>query len=414
MSPKKFPFTTRALAALPPCAPACASRSDEYSDAEEPGLKLSVGKVGKGGSVSKTWGYRYKFMGRAGFARIGSFPATTLIDARKAAREMRAKLDRGDDPQAARDRLKAMPTFAEFIAEKYLPWARQAKRSVDGEVSKLNLYLLPKFGKRLLCDISAHDIELYHGALREGLSLATGKALSASTANRHLALLSAMFRQALRWGIVDRNPCAGIAQFREAGGRERFLSGDEIGRMFAAMEAEPNKVAVSALKLLLLTGTRREEALQARWEHVDVATGAWKLIRTKNGRTRYVTLNDKAKQLIESLPSRGHSPWLFPGRDPEKPLNNPRKAFTRVLTAAGIDHMRIHDLRHSFASLAVNAGASLFTVQELLGHSSPQMTARYAHLQNATLMKATQGVADAVGMALGESAASAMAAAAAG
>ena len=162
--------------------------------------------------------------------------------------------------------------------------------------------------------------------------------------------------------------------------RQRFLSADEIGRLFAAMAADPNQIAVAALKLALLTGARREEVLQARWEHVDLEAGQWWLPKTKNGRGRYIALSSEAKALLSDQSSRGTSPWVFPGRFGDKPLNNPRKTFCRVLAAAGVNHLRIHDLRHSFASLAVNAGATLYEVQDLLGHSSAQMTQRYAHL----------------------------------
>jgi len=161
-----------------------------------------------------------------------------------------------------------------------------------------------------------------------------------------------------------------------------------------------SRARLAALKLLLLTGTRREEALQARWEHVDLEAGQWWLPKTKSGRGRYVALSDDAKALLAGLPSHGTSPWVFPGRHGDKPLNNPRKTFCRVLEAAGVEHLRIHDLRHSFASLAVNAGATLYEVQGLLGHSTAQMTQRYAHLADTGLRRASQAVADVVSKAV--------------
>ena len=305
---------------------------------------------------------------------------------------MRAVVERGGDPFEARDRLKAMPTFSEFVRKEYLPYAEQAKKSFRNDESKIRLHLEPKFGGRRLCDIGPRDVQLHHAAMRQSHTEAT--------ANRHLALLSAIFRKAVEWGRIDRNPAGGIKPFKEASQHQRFLRSEEIARIFAAMEQEPNQTAVAALKLLLLTGTRREEALQARWEHVDLALGQWWLPRTKSGRGRYVTLSEAAKALLQSLPSRGVSPWVFPGREGDKPLNNPRKAFCRVLATAGVEHLRIHDLRHSFASLAVNSGATLYEVQSLLGHSSAQMTQRYAHLADSGLRRASQAVADAVSDAL--------------
>ncbi|SEQ49762.1 Site-specific recombinase XerD [Solimonas aquatica] len=386
---KKLNFNNRTIKALPNCLESSAARSDEYSDTVVTGLKMVVGKTG-----TKTFGFRYKRDGRAGYVRIGTFPGIEVAEARQRALALRADVDRGIDPQAERERIRATPTFGEFVEEQYLPWATTEKRSVGSDRSKLDLHVLPRFKSRRLDSITRHEIELYRAEIRT--------LRSPSTANRHLALLSAIFRQALHWEVVDRNPCLGIKQFKENAGRTRFLSQEEVSRLFAAMASEPNRTAVAALKLLLLTGVRREEALQAKWEDVDLDNSSWRLPRTKNGRVRMVALNDSAKALLSAQASRGTSVWVFPGRDPAKPLNNPRKAFTRVLAAAGIsEHVRIHDLRHSFASLAVNAGVPLFTVQNLLGHSSAQMTQRYAHLADETLRKASQLVADQVSAAIG-------------
>lgn len=372
MTQKKFVFTNRNLAALPAHDPQSPSKATEYSDQTVAGLKMIVGA-----NASKRFAFRYQTLGgRKRYAPLGTFPAIDVAEARRAALEMRAVVDRGGDPLEDRDRVKAMPTFGEFVRGEYLPYAFQAKPgSAHDDESKFRLHLEPKWGALRLCDIGTRDVQLHHAAMRQSHS--------ASTANRHLALISATFRKALEWGRVDRNPAAGIKAFREVNQRQRFLSADEIGRLFAAMAVEPNQTAVAALKLGLLTGARREEVLQARWEHVDLEGGQWWLPKTKNGRGRYIALSDEAKALLASQPSRGTSPWVFPGRFGDKPLNNPRKTFCRVLAAAGVEHLRIHDLRHSFASLAVNAGATLYEVQDLLGHSSAQMTQRYAHLADA-------------------------------
>jgi len=187
--------------------------------------------------------------------------------------------------------------------------------------------------------------------------------------------------------------------FKENSIQERYLQSDEIARIFEAMKTEPNQTAVAALKLLLLTGVRRSEALTAEWANVDLESGTWRLPMTKSGRGRNVPLNDDAKALLAAQPSRGTSRWVFPGRDGDKPLNNPRKAFTRILTVAGVEHIRIHGLRHTFASTAVGNGVSLYDVQGLLGHSSPQMTQRYAHLGNTELRRASQVASSAISAA---------------
>lgn len=368
MTPKKFTFNNRRIEALPAHDPDSASKSAEYSDATVPGLKVTVGTGG-----SKRFAFRYQTAGgRMRFAKLGTFPAIDVAEARRLALEMRAIVDRGGDPLDARDRIKGMPTFSEFVRDEYLPFARQTKRSAHDDDSKFRLHLEPKWGTLRLCDITTRDVQLHHPAMRESHSV--------GTANRHLALVSATFRKAVEWGRIERNPAAGIKAFRENNRCETYLTQDQVGRLIAAMANDFNQTAVAALQLLIFTGVRREEALQARWEHVDLDGGQWWLPKTKSGRGRYVALSSEAVALLRAQPSLAVSPWVFPGRSGDKPLNNPRKAFHRVLDAAGLPHVRIHDLRHTFASFAVNAGASLYQVQHALGHSSAQMTQRYAHL----------------------------------
>ena len=277
-----------------------------------------------------------------------------------------------------------MPTLSEFALDDYLPYARAHKRSADGDESKLRVHILPRFGTRRLDEIAARDIQLYLGEMKAKRCPAT--------ANRHLSLLSKLFKLAVQWERVEKNPCAGVKKFRENNQRERFLSEDEIQRLFRAMDQESNRVAVAALKFLLLTGLRKEEGLQARWEHVDLERGILFLPHTKSGKSRSAVLSEEAVALLGLMEQLDDNPHVFPGRVPGRPLNNPNKAFHRILAAAGIENLRIHDLRHSFASLAVNAGATLYQVQHLLGHASSQTTQRYAHLADSALRQASDSV----------------------
>ena len=170
------------------------------------------------------------------------------------------------------------------------------------------------------------------------------------------------------------------------------LDASQLVRLFAAFDADKNQTAASALKLLALCGVRREEGLQAEWQHVNLKTGLWWLPKTKAGVGRYVMLNAAAIELLTAQPSRGVSTWVFPGRFGDKPICNVRKLMERGLKAAGLEHIRLHDLRHGFASLAINAGASLYEVQHLLGHASPQVTQRYAHLADSGIRRVAESV----------------------
>lgn len=385
MATRKFRFTNRALDALPACPPESASKADEYSDSEMMGLKALVSRIRE-----IVFYHRYVFNSKKRAYRIGVYPGISISEARQKVQTNRAILDRGSDPQEDSDRTKGMPTFAEH-AQEFLNFVKQYKRSANCDESKLRLYLIPHFGTRRLCDITLREIQAYHAKVT--------KTLAPSTANRHLALLSKMFSLALQWDRITKNPCIGIKKFKEDNQIQRFLSPEEIGRLYQAMDADYNKIATNALKLLLLTGCRREEVLQAKWEDISLETGTWFLPKGKTG-SRYIQVNGAAKELLESI-VRTDSPYVFPGRDdPKKPINNPRKCFTRVLKAAGIEHIRVHDLRHSHASMLVNQGVSLFMVQKILGHSSPKTTMRYSHLSDSTLRAASETVSVLVNQAV--------------
>lgn len=385
MAMRTFHFTNPTLSTLPPCPLESRSRAIEYSDLGMPWLKALVSRTRQ-----IVFYHRYIFNGLKIADRIGSYPGISIAEARQKTLENRAILDRGGNPQEARARLKAMPTLEQFAENEYSPFIRQYKRSANSDESKLALYLIPHFGNRRLCDITLHAIQLYLAGLR--------KTLAPSTVNRHAALLSKMFSLALQWERVDKNPCKGLQKLKENNLQQRFLTDDEIGRLAQVMPMEKNQTAANVVMILLLTGTRREEALKARWEHIDLAGGIWLLPDTKSGNPRYVQLSEPAIDLLKGIP-RIDSPFVFPGRDPSKPLNNPRKAFTRLLNAAGIEHIRLHDLRHTHASILVNQGESLFVVQQVLGHASPKTTQRYSHLSNSTLKAASASVGEVVNRA---------------
>jgi integrase len=379
-TPTRFKFTQKLIDQLPPHPAEARSKEAEYTDTEVAGLKLLVSKSGR-----KFYYFRYTLNGQKRGMKIGEHGAFTVAEARKQALELRGQVNRSIDPQAEKTLSRAMPTFEEFALNEYLPYARQHKRSAKWDESKLKIHLLPKFGRRKLNEITVREIQLYHAEIKASHC--------AATANRHLSLLSKLFKLAVQWERIGKSPCAGVQKFKENNQRERFLSQDEIQRMFKAMEDEPNRVAVAALKFLLLTGLRREEGLQARWEHIDLERGTLYLPHTKNGKSRHVVLSPDALALLQGQERQpGHS-YVFPGKVPGQPLNNPTKAFRRILAAAGIENLRIHDLRHSFASLAVNAGATLYQVQHLLGHASAQTTQRYAHLADSALRQASGAVA---------------------
>lgn len=375
----RFRFSTTMIERL--TCPA-GRKAIEVSDLDCPGLKMLVTRTG-----TRVFWFRFVLAGRKGGLRLGAFPALPVTTARQLALAARAKVERNIDPRLADEHSDL--TFGEF-APIYLAYSRQTKRSHRDDASKLKVWLLPAFAHLKLRDLRRRHIEAYLTELR--------KTHSPASVNRHLTLLSAMGRRAVALEYVERNWCAGIERLKEDNRRQCALTAQQAGRLLLALEQDKNKVAASAIALLLLTGVRLREGIHARVEEVQLDRRLWHLPRGKTG-SRYVLLNDAAVALLSRQPSlqagsAGH--WLFPGRLSGKPLGDVRSTFARALAVAGLPPMRLHDLRHSFASLAVSAGRSLYDVQALLGHASPSMTTRYAHHDGSSLLAASQTVADVV------------------
>jgi integrase len=193
---------------------------------------------------------------------------------------------------------------------------------------------------------------------------------------------------ARKWGKLPTDTSDPTASFRAAPDVERqvFLSNDQIMRLQGALAADPNQNAANAIRLLLLTGARRNEVLQARWENVDLVNRVLRVPLSKSNRVRHVHLNEAAIELVSALPRNNE--FLFPLDDTGRPPASLYFPWDRIRKRAGLHGVRLHDLRHTFASVLVNNGVSLFIVQKLLGHAHPKATQRYAHLSEQTLQEA--------------------------
>lgn len=276
-----------------------------------------------------------------------------------------------------------------FIARVYVPHAMARKRSwlLDERIARR--HILPSFGARRLCDISRADVDDWLGSLRSG-------GYSPASCNRFLAVFKSLCALAEARGLPGGNPCAGVSAFRAGFARSRHLEAAEAGRLMREL-AQSRSAEARALELLLLTGARKGEILKARWENIDFGRRLLTVPLSKSGHARHIALSRAAMRVIASLPSRGRSPWLFPGRNPDRPRSDIYVFWNRLRQRLGLGSVRIHDLRHSFASFLVNAGHSLYEVQKLLGHRDPRTTMRYAHLGNEALLAATESVSALLG-----------------
>lgn len=378
----QFKFTQKNIAALPAHPKDSKSTEQEYSDTLVSGLKVLVGKSG-----NKKFLFRYTLRQRKCSVALGGFGALTVDEARVIANKYKALVAQGRDPKQEREEFKNRITFADFVSGHYLPHAKSYKRSVNADESKFKLYLIPKFGDEPLADMTTQAIQGYHNHLRVTLSPAT--------ANRHLVLLHRIFSLAIQWGYCEKNPASGINKFQENNKHQRFLSNDEIRQLFNAADADGNVYAAAYIKILLLTGVRRSEGLGMKWEHLQL-TGPkqlWYIPHTKTGKSRYVILNPMALHILESLPKVAGNPYVFPGKVEGQPIHNPIKAFKRIIDRAGIEQsFRLHDLRHTHASLIINNGGTLYDVQAALAHANSSISERYAHLSEESRQKTSHNL----------------------
>ena len=278
------------------------------------------------------------------------------------------------------------PTLQAFTTDQLLPYLRSYKRSVRTDEILLRRHILPRFGDQRMDQIDRYDIQRWVQDL--------AATYRPATVNRNLIILRYAYNLARRWevaGVTD-NPTSQIAQLKTDNKIERFLSAEELQRLLAALEGKQNPHLPSIVSMLALTGARCSEVLHARWADIDLLRGAWRIPQPKATERRYVPLSSAMIELLQSLESCQHSAYLFPNPRTGRPFNSIHNGWNRARHEAGLPEVRLHDLRHSFASFLVNSGHSLYEVQKLLGHTKIKTTERYAHLSNERLLEASNDV----------------------
>jgi integrase len=326
--------------------------------------------------------------------RLGDATVLTLAQARKKCRAELNNIAMGQDPGLEKTTLRSVPTFARFIDELYMPHVRSYKKSWETDVSLLRNHLLPRFGSRYMDEITRQDIVKMHSDRR-----ASGAA--AGSANRLLIMMRYIFNLALRWEVagVKDNPTKNVPLMAENNKRERYLSADEARELYDSVCQSENKMLQYIVPMLILTGARKREVLDAKWEDFDLERRLWRIPTTKLGKPRHVPLSDGVLNLLSTVPRS--ETYTFGNPETGKPYVSIYYAWDSARRKAGLGEVRMHDLRHSFASLLINSGRSLYEVQKLLGHTQIKTTQRYAHLSQDTLLAASNAATLAVGSVMG-------------
>ncbi len=345
-----------------------------------------------------TYALRYKDeYGRQRQYKIAAVGDVSFAEAKKEAIRIKARVSVGKNPVEERKANRRVPTVEE-LATRYLDYARTYKRSHDIDERYLRLHLLPRFGKLHLDQLDQTEImEWLHSKVVEGYAQAT--------VNRWQVILSHMMRMAKRWGLpgADRNPLEGVKQKDPANRKERYLNAAETARLKQAVDDSPNPMLKYIVALLLLTGCRKRELLDAKWEEVNIDRKVWRIPTSKTGQPRHVPLSDDAIAVLSQIPRIADCGYLVPNPKTRLPFQSIFHSWDTARRAASLADVRIHDLRHSAASNLVNSGQSLYVVAKVLGHSQTRTTERYAHLDAAVLLNAVNAASQVTGTTWGSS-----------
>jgi integrase len=330
--------------------------------------------------------------GRSRRLSLGNLGKVTLDQARKEAVKLMGQVAAGHDPAEER-RMRLRSETISQLADVYMREhcaGRCKPRTIEAHTWLLEKLIKPRLGRRKLLELRPADIVKLHVDLQS----------TPYNANRALGLLRAMLNCAERWEMIPRgsNPAAVIKPYPERK-RERFLSAEEFKSLMDALDAAETEDTIdpyeaAAIRLLIFTGCRLSEITTLEWASVNLANARITLERHKTDRygAKIIPLNAPTLVVLTDLPRVADNPYVIVGQKMGKHLINLQKPWRRLRKAAGLDDLRIHDLRHSFASFAIGAGVPLALIGGLLGHRSVQTTARYAHLANDPLKRATDVV----------------------
>jgi integrase len=339
-------------------------------------------------SNTKTFFLYKRINGKPDKIKLGRFPEISVEQARKATYALINKISDGIDPKQEKEKIAGEMSFSQIFDEFMEKHSKPHKKSWKDDQDKYRLYLSVLAKKKISLITKADVLEL---------QTSWSKNSGIYTANRLLALLSTVFNFAINnFALSVANPCLGIKKFKEKS-RERFIQGDEILRFFQALNQEPNEVFRDFFYICLLTGARRRNVQSMNWQDVNFNRNEWKIIETKNGESQVIPLIPQAVSILKARHDNKASDFVFPS-DLSKAghIEEPKKAWKRILKAAGIEDLRIHDLRRTLGSWQAATGANSYIIGKSLGHKTQSATAIYARLNIDPVRESVERAADAM------------------
>ena len=341
-------------------------------------------------SGRKTYLVQYRMGGRKGRTRrmtIGVHGTVTTEQARREAKTLLAKVSLGIDPLADKDKAKQAPTTDELL-QKFLTEYVDVKLGPRTQVeyhTVIRLKVPKSFRRKYIHEITRRDVAQIHQSMSD----------MPTRANKTIMVLSKFFNWCEEYEYRDNytNPCRHVKKYKEEA-RQRFLSQEEQERLKQSLVTAENDnlatpYAIESIRMLMFTGARLREILDLKWSFINWELGVLSLPKSKTG-AKTIYLNPQALEVLKRVLRQKDNPYVFCGVKQGQPIINLQKPWRRIRSMANLDDVRLHDLRHTFASVAVMNGMSLPIVGALLGHSKPQTTARYAHLASDPLLEAAE------------------------
>ena len=359
-------------------APAPATGNSIIYDTDVKGFGLRITAKG-----ARSFVLNYHLAGQERRLTIGSPPVWTVAAAREEAKALKRKVDQGQDPLGDKRAEREAPTvtdlWAEYSARHLSDLAPKNQKDVTTMWVK---YILPRLGGTKLSNLTYMQIDNLHRSIP-----------FETRANRVAGSLRSALNDAIKWNWIAKNVANGFRRNTE-NPREYFLSAEQLADAFAALERMKNKRAAEAIHLLILTGCRRGEALTAEWSQFDLDRGVWTKpsSHTKQRRLHRTPLSPEAVILLQRMQATSKSDFLFPNGARTGPLQDIKKPWLWLKKELALPNLRLHDLRHTFASHLISQGEGLPVVGKLLGHTQNQTTMRYAHLLDEPLRKATNKI----------------------
>jgi integrase len=379
--PKSLNFTKVSLKALPLPPP---GKRETYHDLKTNGLQIRITNSG-----AKTFSvYRWvKGSSKPERITLGRFPDLSVEQARSMAAEINATIAKGDNPANAIRKFKGELTLGGLFSEYMERYAKIHKKSWKEDQKQFDRYM-KRFSARKLSSLKPNDfMHLHHKIGAENGQYA---------ANRLLSLLRAMYNRAKEWGFWSKdNPTQGIKKFKEKS-RDRFLQADELPKFFQALEDEDNEIMRDYFLVSLLTGARRANVLAMRWSDVKLERGEWRIEETKTGDAQTIPLTSEVIDILQKRKKHADSIFVFPGIGKSGHMVEPKSGWKRIMIRAGLQDVRIHDLRRTLGSWQAATGSSLPIIGKSLNHKNPSTTAIYARLDIDPVRKSVEVAGEAI------------------